>query len=111
MRRRGPISKCTAYFSYLMIRSLVHMNEKLLILYSNVSLIAHSAKVLGSRRGTEHILLLQYRYTPLRICTFIWKIHFWKDMQRRVKDSVDVEDSTYKPSADFHEEVVGLLWR
>ena len=50
--------------------------EKLLILYSNVSLIAHSAKVLGSRRGTEHILLLQYRYTPLRICTFIWKIHF-----------------------------------
>ena len=61
-----------------------------------MSLIAHSAKVLW-RGGTEHILLLQYRYTPLRIRTFIWKIHFWKDMQRRVKDSGDVEDRGHTP--------------
>ena len=76
-----------------------------------MSLIAHSAKVLW-RGGTEHILLLQYRYTPLRIRTFIWKIHFWKDMQRRVKTPVmsKIED-IHPSSSDFHEEVVGLLWK
>ena len=47
----GPISKCTAYFSYLMIRSLVHTYE-LLILYSNVSHCSQCKSTLERRNWT-----------------------------------------------------------